>query len=583
MKKIIYTGIIIIFSISFSCNDDEYLNLTPLDRVSELDFWTTTNDLELYVNRFYHSLIYSKYGEWSHGGMLHDDNNSDNMHSSVPDELFSGLATVLTGNGRWNYSIIREINIMLDKYDEIDIPDSQKDPYFGEAFWFRAYYYYQLVKSYGDVPWIAKTLNTDSEELFAPRSPRNEVIDNILADLDKAIEMLPTRDANTGNRVNKEVALLLKSRIALYEGTWEKYHNGSIFGVSGSNGENYLQTAAEAAKALIDMNSVNLYSTGNAESDYREIFNSNDLSSVTEALLWKKYDYGLGLTHEFQYRCFRLPHNTGLTKSLIDDYLCIDGKPISSSSLYEGDHSLLDVVTNRDPRLRQMIIVPGDVMHMVGSQVTETFETWFGGRTWIYESEQLMCTTGYQLKKGGDPESAYWDNPICITAQVYFRYAEALLNYAEAKAELGTITQADIDLSINKIRSRAGMPDLQISSIEEDPDWDFPELSPVINEIRRERRVEYACEGFRFDDLARWRAHELIVGKRPKGAWFDQSLYPELVIGESVYVDEEGYIDHLQKTIPNGWQFNPNRDYLLPVPEDQITLNSNLSQNPGWE
>ena len=197
---------------------------------------------------------------------------------------------------------------------------------------------------------------------------------------------------------------------------------------------------------------------------------------------------------------------------------------------------------------------------------------------------ESLCTTGYQIFKGSDPDLSQKETGwVGTTASIVFRYAEALLIFAEAKAELGTITQEDLDRTINKLRDRVEMPHLVMSSIEADPNWDFPSLTPIINEVRRERRVELALEGYRHDDLMRWRAHELFVNKRPLGAKFIQEHYPTLVPGESVYLDENGYVDFFQKGLPGGYGFKPERDYLYPIPSNELTLNDKLTQNPGWE
>ena len=149
---------------------------------------------------------------------------------------------------------------------------------------------------------------------------------------------------------------------------------------------------------------------------------------------------------------------------------------------------------------------------------------------------------------------------------ILFGYPEVLLNYVEAKAELNDISQADIDITINKLRERVGMSKLQMNNISVDPKWEFPTLSPIINEIRRERRIELAIQGFRQADILRWRAHELFAKKRPLGAKFNQSYYPAMVIGVDVFIDNKGYIDFYQKSLTNGYQFDPNRDYLYPLP-----------------
>ncbi|WP_290384365.1 RagB/SusD family nutrient uptake outer membrane protein, partial [Parabacteroides goldsteinii] len=195
----------------------------------------------------------------------------------------------------------------------------------------------------------------------------------------------------------------------------------------------------------------------------------------------------------------------------------------------------------------------------------------------VNTNTKFNAPSGYVLRKGYDPRMEYHSLNYEETPSVVYRYAEVLLNYAEAKAELGELTQNDIDISVKKLRDRVGMPNLIISEIVSDPEWDFPSLSPVINEIRRERRVELASEGFRWDDIARWAAaEELIVGKRPKGAKANQftDFYP---------VDEKGYLDPFKGSLPDGYRFDLKRDYLNPIPESQIVLNPNLKQNPGWQ
>lgn len=591
MKKIIYL-IVFSFTVLTSCDLDDYLNKTPLDSITDVDYWKSASDLQLYVNQFYTML--PQFPSWG-GGYLWDDSNSDNMASRFYDSRLAGTNTITTNNGSWNYSRIRSINIMLSKYKEMSVSESEIAPYVGEAYFFRAFAYFNLVRQYGDIPYVSNVLTPDSEELFAARTPRKEVIDYILDDLSQAIEKLPPKAASTRNRINKESALLYKSRVALYEGTWEKYHQETVFGVKGSNGQAYLEIAASAAKQLMDMNTIELYSTGNPEVDYASLFNRDDLSGIGEVLLSRDYNISLNTVHNLQ-RYTSSGAGTGLTKSLIDGYLCEDGKPISLSPLYRGDKSLEMVVENRDPRLRQMIYwKEGEPRRTQNGVLVPGYEF---TRPYIDQGGEGGNTTGYMLKKGLDTESkGQPEQNASETSMPIFRYAEALLNYAEAKAELGTITQNDIDLTINKIRSRAGMPTLSLHSIASDPDWQFPELSPIINEVRRERRIELACEGYRGDDLLRWRAHHLIVGKRPLGYWFDKDFWtgvqdsednyvdggPLLIPGKDIFVNEEGYLDPYQKNLPNGFGFKPDRDYLYPVPPAQISLNDELTQNPGWE
>jgi hypothetical protein len=217
-------------------------------------------------------------------------------------------------------------------------------------------------------------------------------------------------------------------------------------------------------------------------------------------------------------------------------------------------------------------------MEIVGSDTLIKYE-----RSHLYATGEAKCPTAYQICKGALPDpDQYYTGWVGVNPSIIFRYGEALLNFAEAKAELGTLTQGDIDKSIKLLRDRVGMPNLDLASIQNDPNWLFPSLSPVINEIRRERHIELAIEGYRWDDLARWRAHHIFVAKRPRGAIFEAALYPELTLGTDVFVDENGYIDPYQNSLPTGYQFDPGRDYLAPISTEQLTLNSNLVQNPGW-
>lgn len=587
MRKFKYFGIIILIFVSISCDIDEHLDKTPLDQITDVDFWKTPNDLKLYVNQFYTMLPrFPVYGS----GYLGADGSSDNMGPASFDRRLAGLATLSYGNANWNFGRLRNMNIFLANYDKVDAPDAVINPHVGAVYFFRAYFYFNLLRNYGDVPWVDKPLNVTSDELYNARTQRSVIVDNILDDLSNASTLLPPR--SRGTSINKEAALLFKSRVALYEGTWHKYHQGTPFGVSGSNGEKYLQVAAEAARELMDMKTIEIYTTGEVEYDYMKLFSSDDLSNISEAILWVEYDADLELSNHVLHYLSSGGWSTGVTKSLIDSYLCIDGLPISLSPLYEGDKRAVDeVVVNRDHRLRQVIWVPGETIEILPDEVRKfKFPA-------LHIGGENRNTTGYQLQKGYDSKQP-GQIPVGLrgeTANIIFRYAEALLNYAEAKAELGTITQTDIDESINLIRARAGMPDFNLATIVNDPNWDFPELSPIINEIRRERRVELACEGYRPDDLMRWRGHDLIVGKRPLGAWFDPTFWtgeededgkyingPLLVPEEKIYLDDEGYIDYLKYTLPDGYKFNPDRDYLLPLPPAQITLNENLAQNPGW-
>lgn len=573
MRRIIL--ILFLSNLAFGCTD--VLDKGSLDEVTEQTYWTSAADLELNVNQFYPQL----------GGTINYftlDVHSDNLQPLSPSEVLDGSRSVPESGGGWGWGNIREINYFLENASNVtEGAQSDIDQYLGEGYFFRAYFYFQKVKRFGAVPWYDEVLNIDSEELYAPREPRNVIVDHIIEDLDAAIERLQDRSQVGANRVNLESALALKSRVALYEGTWEKYHAETVFGVDGSNGEAYLQLAVDASERLINSGNLGLYSTGNPGEDYWQLFNRSDLTGNQEAILVESVDPEVDLgTWNWTYLNGERGRGTGLTKQLVQSYLDTDGRPISISDEYEGDATLEETVTNRDPRLRQTMWVPGQV------QIDNQPDPLIFDFPPLHKGGSDMATTGYMIRKGSTPDpdqnqgsssSRYGE----IDGMV-FRYAEVLLNYAEAKAELGTLTQADLDKSINVIRERVGMPPLSINVGYTDPNWNFPDMSPIMNEIRRERRIELALEGFRDDDLLRWAAAgEIIQGNRWKGARFIQGVsFPEIEDQISdIPVDEDNYIDRYQNSM-SSFGFDESRDYLYPLPTNEISLNDNLSQNPGW-
>jgi hypothetical protein len=566
MKKILYPLLLLIFL--SSC--EKFLDRYPLDAISSNEYWQTAADLELYVNRFYTSFP----NDYRNDGALLDC-NSDNIIETNYNEIMAGTRVIPASGGSWSWGNIRGVNYFLSHYSNVKSPWNSVKQYVGEAYFFRAYFYYQLLQSYGDVPWIGKTLDNKSPELYEPRKSRNIIVDSIIVDLDKAISYMGNKGQVSNSRLNSQVAMLFKSRVCLFEGTWEKYHQGSPFGVANSDGNKYLTQARDAAKQLIDANLYSIYAPGKSKTNYAYLFGQDDYASNPEVLLWKKWDNDLGLVH---WSPSIWGMGRGITKWLVDSYLCTDGLPISQSPLYAGDANLVNVVKNRDPRLAQTIWVPGDPINIIGSDTT------FFTKPDINQSGSYLCVTGYQLKKhsnmwGENLKLNYYMSEI---GSIIFRYAEALLNYAEARAELGEITQADLDMTINKLRDRVGMPHLQLTGITADPNWEYPGLSPIVNEVRRERRVELSAEGLRLADFLRWRSHSRIAGKRPLGAKFVQADFPTMVIGTHVYLNEDGYIDFYQKSLPSGYGFKSDRDYLNPIPTVELTLNKQLKQNPGY-
>ena len=539
-KQIKYVMLFATAVLIMSCND-EFLERYPLTEISDGSYWNSANDLKIYINTFYNNdKLLPHYQDYSMGNYGIDAMNGSDTYVYVDyNTRMNGEGTVPTSGGGWevdDWKTLRSLNYFMANYHKATDAWEICKPYVGEALFFRTLFYFNKLRDFGDIPYTSTVLNNDSKMLFESRMRRNQVVDSLMHDMDRAVEYLPARTSTWTGRLNKETAMLLQARIALYEGTWEKYHalKSTPFKVEGSDGSKFIQKAAQVSGALMTLaesNGMTALSTdvsGHALGAYNHLFIQKDYSSNKEVLFWRKYE--VGVVYNRIVGALSNGGGSGLTKSMVDSYLCIDGKPILESNQYKGDNTLKDVVANRDPRLSQTINVD-DGKHVAWTQSNSFFEyPRFEG-----ESATAKSITGYQLYKGFDGDQASnsqistQSSPSC--GLIYFRYAEALLIYAEAQAELGVITQADIDKTINALRARAGklatmeldMGLLDMNAITTDPNWLHPDLSPLLNEIRRERTVELVCEGFRVDDIFRWAAaDELLRGYIPQGAVWEQ-------------------------------------------------------------
>ncbi|MDR1342725.1 MAG: RagB/SusD family nutrient uptake outer membrane protein [Prevotellaceae bacterium] len=576
-----------------SCNDD-FLERSPEDKVSDGAVWKTPEHLRLYVNNLYNRIdLLPSYGGYSDKvGIfsLDSDNGSDTQVGAYHNSRFNGEGIVTASNG-WDvagWEALRDINYFFANYRKASGDQSEINRYVGEALFFRAIFYYDKLRRFGDLPIYKGLLNLgDTEELYKKRDSRREVVEWLVDDLDTAALYLPPKKSSGNGRVNKETAMLLQARIALYEGTWEKYHAlaNTPFKVPDAydNGEPFIRKAAAVTDRLIEMGTCTLDNVG-VEDGYWKLFNQESYAASNEVLFWRQYADNI-ITHYWASYTSN-GGGTGLTKSMVDAYLCIDGLPIDLSASYRGDSTLLSVVENRDPRLRQTIYV-NDNRHFHFVAPNDTF---FYPAFAI--SNEKNCVTGYQLYKGHNPNYERASTQRGITGLIYFRYAEALLINAEAKAELGTITQDDLDNTINQLRIRVGMSSpLNLAAVEA---WsyakEFPTLSNIINEVRRERKVELAAEGFRTDDIFRWAvAGDVIYRQRPRGAKRKQWENLPIEVRGSVLaipIDNNGYIDPYRNILGSGdrdgYRFNRERDYLYPMPPTELVLNPALEQNPGW-
>lgn len=527
------------------------LDLTPKDQVSDASFWKKPTDFQLAANDFYYGL------QEAHN---YTENNSDIAFGSGPNPVSNGSYLAAANSTVWDnaYKYIRATNYLLQKAGESGL-GTAIDRWVGEALFFRAYNYWSLVKSFGGVPKIDKVLEVTSPELYTERSSQAEIINFILADLDNAISKLPEQDQLTGDelgRVTKGAALALKARAALYQGTWAKYHGQG-------DASQYLTTAISAAEAVVASTQYSLY-TGMGANSYKYLFILQGDDSP-EVILARRY-YANRITHNWTRELWfnaMVP-----TKTLADLYLATDGLPITQSSLFQGYNTLISEFQNRDPRMAMTFVVPGSTIFFEGGIMQPTYPGFSGSNA---------TQTGYMLRKFLDEtlDAAQFRGQYDFKE---FRYAEVLLILAEALYEKNSaISDADLNRTINLTRSRAGMPALTNAHVTTNG-------LNMLNEIRRERTVELAFEGFRRDDLRRWKLAETVMPQAVRGVKFVgteyQTRYPDLQVGVDIHVDANGFI----VTEPAASRQFQAKHYLTPLPLQQIQLSQGkLTQNPGWQ
>lgn len=583
-----------LLSVLSACNDS-FMERFPETSITDKVFFKVPKDLELYTNGLYGIAFGSSY----------NDVVTDNVLYIEDASIFKKMRGEITPKtvGKWGgWNNIRSINFMLQNTSNVQGDKKTINHYIGLARLVRAIKYYGMVKSYSDLPWYSKTLETtDLELLYKPQDPRTLVVDSIFEDLDFAVNNI-CLDESSKTRVNQWSAYHAQARIALNEGTYRKYHDELKL----TDSEKYLRLARDAAKKVMDSGKFKLF-TQNTEYDaYEAMFISLDLSSNPEMIMYNDYDKSLGRLHNAQAM---LNWTHSLSRDLMEDYLYIENGraiPYTQSSVY-GTQNKYQVFENRDSRIKYTFMQPGFINP--GSPDPERAKLGLGGFCQI----KFIPRTYDQWGWG----SCYTDLPI-------YRYAETLLIYAEAKAELGELTQEDLDISINLLRSRVGMPPMILSEIlssvdprqqEHYPNVSGPQQGAIL-EIRRERRIELACEGFRYDDLMRWKVGENFA-KTAEGMYIDKLGYhditgdgePDIAIvktkqdAEAIPVEDKekykltvyvlegntfslsnGDSGYIQLTSQIGkFKFESPKYYYTPLDEQDILLNKNLYQNTFWK
>lgn len=612
-----------------ACSD--FLDRMPLTQPNNETFLSNRANVESYINSLYTSLpTPSQYGI----GIRGEEVNSDNILSESYNARLNGENNESSGTSEWEtgYENLRKANYFFHYYaipesDETDDVKSLR----GEAYFFRAYWHFYLLTRFGNIPIMNDFWdeNATIAGLQIPASKRADVARFILNDLKAAIGLVPAVRANllprskyAGLRVNRETAIILAMRVALYEGSWEKYHKGTNFAIEDNSAEFFQEVLNWGDQQLFPANlTLNTMATDkiakNAEDAFQHLFNSKDLSDIQEVVLWKKYSLADGV---FQAVNGLLADGivdnaapSGLSKSLVDNYLNADGTFIDPNDpKYKNFNAMFK---GRDARLHATVMhsgakfKSGKMMNVKEYNVTDTTSLSESVKKEIKQYNKSISTpglnsdgkyknvTGFHIRLGIDTTYVSGNSE---TAHVLFRYAEGLLCYAEAAAELGKYDEAVAGKTLKLLRERAGVKYIAPTA---DPNFQFVGLSPEVQEVRRERRSELALQGFRLDDLMRWREASTLKGVkgRGRGAYLgeDGVLYKSFLRGElnenkvwevksslsnnKILVDENGWMDPLLQYLPNGYLFNENRDYLLPIPSTDVLSNHELKQNPGWE
>jgi hypothetical protein len=593
-KNIILYSFIALLSGTAGCSDmlDQY----PLDAISPETYYNNADELRSATNQFY--------GMFPGAASGYTESADVVCTFNLPAEV-QGIRTVPTSGGGWNWEYLRAVNFYLSHSVRCDDVDA-REHFDGIARFFRAYFYFEKVKRFGEVPWFDRELSSTDPELFRPRDSRDFIMDKILDDLTYAINNIS--DKKDLYNVTHWTALALKSRICLFEGTYRKYH-----GIPGY--EKFLDECATASKLFIDNAPYAIYKTG--AQPYRDLFSSMN-AIEEEVILARDYDRAQNVMHEANANTLSPTYGRpGMNKKIVNSYLMTNGDRFTDQPGYET-MQYYDEMQNRDPRLTQTVVGPG-YMRINSTTVSSPN---FGA-----------STTGYQITKWVTDASG--DGYLGSSNDyILFRAAEVYLNYAEAKAELGTLTQDDLKISIKKIRDRVGMPNIDMDAANANPDPYLCALESgyqnvtgpnkgVILEIRRERTIELLLEGFRYYDIIRWKEGKIF--EQPyKGMYFpgltkgsgenrydvfdmnDGTVGDKEKVDICIYTGKKPSVKNIRKFYKLGDEFvltdgdkgniichdiekdprqwREDRDYLYPIPtQERLLSNGTLSQNPNWD
>lgn len=579
--------------LSFLIVHCEKLDQLPEASATKSSVFGSISGLDLYTNSFYSILP---------GRITSLDAMSDYLAvKAVPTFIMQGAFTPALSSG-WDWTDLRNVNYFIANCNDPKVAPDVRKNYLGIAKFFRAYFYFEKVKRFGDVPWIGKPLDVSDPVLYGPRDSRTLVMDSVLVDINYACENIKSTNDPTRSLVTKYVAFALKSRICLFEGTFRKYHT-ELNLISSAN--TWLNEASAAAKVVIDAGAYSINIAGGVGKSYRMLF-INPTPVASEIMLSAISDLSLGILNQssWYWTSGTVGDKASFTRTFINTYLNLDGTPFTYNPSYPT-MLFKDEVKNRDLRLKQTIRL-GDYKRISGGiqiPAPPLFSYTF---------------TGYMPIKWTLDDMYYDSETLSNNSISEFRYAEVLLNYAEAKAELSTLTDGDWAATIGVLRARGGITGgLTTKPIVIDPYLQsvyFPDITdPVILEVRRERGIELCLEGFRFSDILRWKRGEL-MNQEWNGIYvpalvtpmdlnedgildvaFYQGTKPSPAVSGVTYVDVSPLVSGKANTqllkndtygeltwmnnIPRKWE---DKMYYYPIPASDLITNPDLGQNPGW-
>ena len=584
--NILSAGLLLATAVSFSSCDD-FLTRDPQDTVTDVpSFWNNEENLRTSFLDYYTYFFPGYRSGWNRADNFAETNVADWTDDNAQEvaTLFTKVAPT-TDADNWDFEKIRNMNLLLSRIQSSSLGEEAKNHWSGVARLFRAMEYAKLVQKFGDVPYYDAVVgSTDNEQLYRARDPRTTVMDKVNEDLAFACANIRVNDGTKGLTVNRAVAQGFASRIMLFEGTWQKYHANNT-----AKAAEYLKAAKDYAAALMQTNAYSIAPS------YKSLTTSEDLAGNPEIIMYRSYVENVVMHSLMSFQ--NTEHEmSSPSRSFVDAFLTKNGLPIhqAGNTDYKGKEYAKEI-QNRDPRLADNIDEESG-LRLNGVAAVYAASGYYANR---YVNKELIN------KPGGMSSTNTTDAPV-------MKLNEVMLNYIEAAAELAdlgqyTLTQADFDKTINAIRDRQStqMPHLtlagnalKVNGVEiNDPDRDAT-VKPIIWEIRRERRVELAYEGLRFNDLRRWGKLEYADMTKNKklnmGAWINKADYPENAeaLAKITLCDEngnivtgnEGYIMPITEVAK--MRVMADKDYLYPIPVDQITMYENhgfkLTQNPGW-